>query len=85
MENVRHKDGNMNIFIELIQDNNFFKSAGAGLLCFITNLFMFDASFVLSTMTYVMSFTGAGMALYNSYLTIQLRKRELKSKKDDDE
>jgi len=72
---------NIEFLKDIIQDSNFLKSTGAAALCFVTNLFAFDAHFVqmaISYVTYVTSFCGAGMALYNSYLSIQIRKEQLK-------
>lgn len=79
---VKSEDGNMNIeFLkDIIHNSNFLQSTGAALLCFATNLFAFDTHLIISSATYVMSFCGAGMALYNSYLSIQIRKQQLKEK-----
>lgn len=77
MENVKDNSKNMNIFIEVIQDSNFLKSMGAGVLCFFANIFAFDAHLIISALTYLMSFCAAFMALYNSYLSIQIRKTQL--------
>lgn len=83
MEHIKSNGSdNMNIFIELIQDNNFLKSTGAAVLCFVTNFFVFDTHLIISAATYVMSFTGAGMALYNSWLSIQIRKTQLKKEQN---
>jgi len=85
MEQVKNSNSdNMNIFIEVIQDSNFLKSIGAGVLCFFANFFAFDAHLVVSTLTYLMSFIGAFMGLYNSYLTIKIRKTQLKKEEKND-
>lgn len=80
MENVKHtQSSSMNIFFsDIIQNTNLFKSISSGLLCFVANFFLVDISIVLSTGTYLFSFVGAGMALYNSYLTISIKKEQLR-------
>ena len=81
---VKSDSDNMNInFVrEIIQNNNFLQSTGAGILCFLTNIFVFDTHLIISSATYVMSFCGAGMALYNSWLSIQIRKTQLKKEQN---